>query len=80
MASYKSAYTGTQIDTAIGKAINDVYTKAEVDSAIATANQKAGTWTPILVNYTDDMHPNVVVDPTYTVDYSNAHYLKTYKF
>ena len=76
MASYKSAYTGTQIDTAIGKAINDVYTKAEVDSAIATANQKAGTWTPILVNYTDDMHPNVVVDPTYTVDYSNAHYLK----
>ena len=52
------------------------YTKTETDSAIATANQKTGTWTPILVNYTDDMHPNVVVDPTYTVDYSNAHYLK----
>lgn len=82
MASYKSAYTGTQIDNAIGKAINDVYTKSElytkseVDSAIATANQKMGTWTPVLVNFTDSDNPSVVVDPTYTVDYSNAYYLK----
>ena len=52
------------------------YTKTETDSAIATANQKMGTWTPTLVNYTDTSNPVVVVDPTYTVDYSNAYYLK----
>lgn len=42
-------------------------------------NQKLGTWTPTLVNYTDSAHPNTVVDPTYSVIYSNAHYLKTGK-
>lgn len=119
MASYKSAYTGTQIDSAVNKALNNVYdktetntllgakantsdiptktsdlnnnsgfitnavnnlvnyyTKTETDSAIATANQKMDTWTPILVNFTDSDHPNVVVDPTYTVVYNNAYYLK----
>lgn len=39
-------------------------------------NQKLGTWSPTLVNYTDSAHPNVVVDPTYSVVYSNAYYLK----
>ena len=42
-------------------------------------NQKLGTWSPTLVNYTDSAHPNVVVDPTYSVVYSNAYYLKTGK-
>lgn len=42
MASYKSAYTGTQIDNAINKVTNNVYTKsetynqAEVNSLIST--------------------------------------------
>ncbi len=40
------------------------------------ANQKIGTWSPTLVNYTDSAHPNTVVDPTYSVVYSNAYYLK----
>jgi hypothetical protein len=39
-------------------------------------NQKIGTWNPTLVNYTDEAHPAVVVDPTYSVVYSNAYYLK----
>jgi hypothetical protein len=38
--------------------------------------QKIGTWAPTLVNYTDEAHQEVVVDPTYSVVYSNAYYLK----
>lgn len=34
MASYKSAYTGTQIDSAINKVTNNVYTKSEIDTRL----------------------------------------------
>jgi hypothetical protein len=39
-------------------------------------NQKIDSWSPVLVNYTDLAHPEVVIDPTYSVVYSNAYYLK----
>ncbi len=44
--------------------------------ASGNASQEVGQWTPTLVNYTDSAHPNTVVDPTYSVVYSNAYYLK----
>lgn len=40
MASYKSSYTGTQIDSAINKVTNNVYTKSETDTLL---NTKANT-------------------------------------
>lgn len=44
--------------------------------ASGNAGQEVGQWTPTLVNYTDSAHSNTVVDPTYSVVYSNAYYLK----
>lgn len=39
MASYKSAYTGTQIDSAINKVTNNVYTKSEIDTNYYTKSE-----------------------------------------
>lgn len=36
MASYRSAYTGTQIDNAVNKVTNNVYTKEEVNNLVST--------------------------------------------
>ena len=39
MASYKSAYTGLQIDNAINKVTNNVYTKTEIDTNYYTKSE-----------------------------------------
>jgi hypothetical protein len=66
------------IDDLIPQSREEVYLKyiALNGGVSGNAHQKIGAWEPTLVNYTDEAHQEVVVDPTYSVVYSNAYYLK----